>query len=314
VIVFIREHKDHRVNGGLRWGVEPICRVLSGHGLQVAPSTYYAWASRGPSRRDQRDEQIAALIEAERERSRFVRALGSRKMWLRLRGQGHDVARCTVERIMRQRGWEGARRGRRAPRTTQADEHTTRPADLVGRLFTTAAPNRLWVADFTYVPAWDGMVYVAFVIDAFSRRIIGWRAATQMTTPLVLDALVHAVWTRGRDGAADLAGLVHHTDAGSQYTSIAFTGRLLAAGADPSVGSVGDAYDNALAETTIGLYKTELIKAEGPWRDLDQVEAATLEWVHWYNTERTHQAIDDLTPIAAEQLHYRFRATLEQAG
>jgi putative transposase len=137
-------------------------------------------------------------------------------MWLRLRGQGHDVARCTVERIMRQRGWEGARRGRRAPRTTQADEHTTRPADLVGRLFTTAAPNRLWVADFTYVPAWDGMVYVAFVIDAFSRRIIGWRAATQMTTPLVLDALEHAVWTRGRDGAADLAGLVHHTDAGSQ--------------------------------------------------------------------------------------------------
>jgi putative transposase len=242
-----------------------------------------------------------------------VRVLGSRKMWLRLRGQGHEVARCTVERIMRQRGWEGARRGRPV-RTTVASEHDNRPADLVQRQFTAAAPNRLWVADFTYVPAWDGMVYVAFVIDAFSRRITGWRAATTMTTALVLDALEHAVWTRARDGVTGLAGLVHHTDAGSQYTSIAFTERLVQAGAGPSVGSVGDAYDNALAETTIGLFKTELIKAEGPWRDLDQVEAATLEWVHWYNTERTHQATDDLTPIAAEELHYRFRAALDKAG
>ena len=313
MIAFIRGHKDHRVDGGLRWGVEPICTVLSEHGLQVAPSTYDAWASRGPSRRDQRDEQIAALIEAERERSRFVRALGSRKMWLRLRSQGHDVARCTVERVMAAHGWQGARRGRPV-RTTIADDHAARPADLVQRHFDAAAPNRLWVADFTYVPAWDGMVYVAFVIDAFSRRITGWRAATTMTTALVLDALEHAVWTRARDGVADLAGLVHHHDAGSQYTSIAFTERLVQAGADPSVGSVGDAYGNALAETTIGLYKTELIRAEGPWRDVSHVEAATMEWVHWYNTERTHEAIDDLTPMAAEQLHYRFRATLEQAG
>jgi putative transposase len=313
VIAFIREHKDRRVDGGLRWGVEPICAVLSGHGVPIAPSTYYERACRGLSRRDQRDEQIAALIEAERERSRFVRVLGSRKMWLRLRGQGHEVARCTVERIMRQRGWEGARRGRRV-RTTIADEHANRPEDLVQRHFDAAAPNRLWVADFTYCPTWDGMVYVAFVIDAFSRRITGWRAAATMTTALVLDALEHAVWTRGRDGVTDLAGLVHHHDAGSQYVSIAFTERLVQAGADPSVGSVGDAYDNALAETTIGLYKTELIKAHGPWRDLDQVEAATLEWVHWYNTERTHEAVDDLTPVAAEELHYRFRAALDQAG
>ena len=157
------------------------------------------------------------------------------------------------------------------------------------------------------------MVYVAFVIDAFSRRITGWRAATTMTTALVLDALEHAVWARARDGVSDLAGLVHHTDAG-QYTSIAFTERLVQAGADPSVGSVGDVYDNALAETTIRLYKTELIRAEGPWHDVSHVEAATLEWVHWYNTERTHEAIDDLTRVAAEQLHYRFKATLEQAG
>jgi putative transposase len=313
VIAFIREHKDHRIGGGLRWGVEPICAVLSEHGCRVAPSTYYQRLGRTPSRRDQRDSAVAALIAAQREQTRFGRSLGSRKMWLRLRSQGHEVARCTVERVMRAHGWEGARRGRRV-RTTIADDHAARPADLVQRHFDAATPNRLWVADFTYVPAWDGMVYVAFVIDAFSRRITGWRAATTMTTTLVLDALEHAVWTRARDGVADLAGLVHHTDAGSQYTSIAFTERLVQAGADPSVGSVGDAYDNALAETTIGLYKTELIKAEGPWRDLDQVEAATLEWVHWYNTERTHEAIDDLTPVAAEELHYRFRATLEQAG
>ena len=312
MIAFIREHKDHRVDGGLRWGVEPICAVLSGHGLQIAPSTYYERAARGPSRRDQRDEQVAALIEVQRDHNRFARSLGSRKMWLRLRGQGHDVARCTVERVMRAHGWEGARRGRPV-RTTMASEQHTRPADLVQRHFDAAVPNRLWVADFTYCPTWDGMVYVAFVIDAFSRRITGWRAATQMTTVLVLDAVEHAMWTRARGGVADLAGLVHHHDAGSQYSSIAFTERLVAAGADPSVGSVGDAYDNALAETTIGLYKTELIKAEGPWRDLDQVEAATLEWVHWYNTERTHQAIDDLTPVAAEELHYRFRAALDRA-
>jgi putative transposase len=312
VIAFIGEHKDHRVDGGLRWGVEPICAVLSEHGCQIAPSSYYERLARMPSRRDQRDSQVAALIAAQRD-SRFGRSLGSRKMWLRLRGQGHDVARCTVERVMAAHGWEGARRGRRV-RTTIADDHTARPADLVQRQFGAAAPNRLWVADFTYVPAWDGMVYVAFVIDAFSRRITGWRAATTMTTALVLDALEHAVWTRARDGVTDLAGLVHHHDAGSQYTSIAFTERLVQAGADPSAGSVGDAYDNALAETTTGLYKTELIKAEGPWRDLDQVEAATLEWVHWYNTERTHEAIDDLTPVAAEELHYRFRATLDRAG
>lgn len=312
MIAFIRGHKDRR-DGGLRWGVQPICAVLSEHGCQIAPSTYYERLARVPSRRDQRDERVAALIEAEREQSRFARALGSRKMWLRLRGQGHDVARCTVERVMRARGWEGARRGRPV-RTTVADQNAARPADLVQRHFDAAAPNRLWVADFTYCPTWDGMVYVAFVIDAFSRRITGWRAATTMTTALVLDALEHAVWTRGRDGAADLAGLVHHHDAGSQYAAIAFTERLAQAGAVPSVGSVGDAYDNALAETTIGLFKTELIKAHGPWRNLDQVEAATLEWVHWYNTERTHEAAGDLTPVAAEELHYRFRAALNRVG
>jgi putative transposase len=189
--------------------------VLSEHGCQIAPSTYYERLARTPSRRARRDSETAALIAAQREQNRFARSLGSRKMWLRLRGQGHEVARCTVERVMAAHGWEGARRGRRV-RTTIANERAARPADLVDRHFDAAAPNRLWVADFTYVPAWDGMVYVAFVIDAFSRRITGWRASTTMTTALVLDALEHAVWTRAGDGVSDLAGLVHHHDAGIQ--------------------------------------------------------------------------------------------------
>ena len=190
----------------------------------------------------------------------------------------------------------------------------TRPADLVDRQFSAPAPNRLWVADFTYVATWAGMVYVAFVFDVFSRRIVGWRADTRMTTPLVLDALEMALWTRHKDGVTALAGLVHHNDAGSQYTSIAFTERLCQAGVDPSVGSVGDAYDNALAESQIGCYKTELINPDSPWRDLAQVEAATLDWVDWFNTERPHESIDDLTPIEAEQLHYRLITDLAEAG
>jgi len=281
MIAFICEHKDRR-DGGPQWGVQPICAVPSEHGCQIAPSTYYERLARGPSRRDQRDEQVAALIAAQRERSRFARVLGSRKMWLR--GQGHDVARCTVERIMRQRGWEGGRR----VRATIADERAARPADLAQRHFDAATPNRLWVADFTYCPTWDGMVYVAFVIDAFSRRITGWRAATTMTTALVLDALEHAIWAAAATGWPIWPGWCTTTMPAAQYAAIAFTERLAQAGAAPSVGPVGDAYDNALAETTIGLFKTELIKAHGPWRNLDQVEAATLEWVHWYNTERTH--------------------------
>ncbi len=179
---------------------------------------------------------------------------------------------------------------------------------------TPLAPNRLWVADFTYVPTWAGVVYVAFVLDAFSRRILGWRAAMNMHTALVLDALEMAIWTRARGGVTDLTGLVHHNDAGSQYTSIAFTTRLIDAGVDPSVGSVGDAYDNALAETTIGLYKTEWINRGGPWRNLDHVEIATLEWVDWYNHRRPHEAIDDLTPVAVEGLHYAHRTALTEAA
>ena len=313
MIAFITEHKDHRVGDGLRWGVEPLCAVLSEHGIGISPSTYYEWVNRKPSARALRDEQVTELIRAERASSRLVAALGSRKMWLRLRGKGHDVARCTIERLYRANGWEGAQYGRK-PRTTIPDKDAARAADLVNRDFDPPAPNRLWVADFTYVPTWLGMVYVAFVIDAFSRRVIGWRAATSMTTPLMLDALEHALFTRAQEGVTDLTGLVAHSDAGSQYTSIAFTARLLEAGVDASVGSVGDAYDNALAESTIGSFKTEQINRHGPWRDVNHVEVATFEWVDFFNTQRPHESLEDLTPVVVEQIHYAHRTPLAQAG
>jgi putative transposase len=303
---YIRLHREE-------FGVEPICRVLSEHGIKIAPSTYYDQVSRRPSRRDLRDVQIVEAISAERDRQKLFTRFGPRKMWLHLRGQGVDVARCTIERLYAEQGWAGALRAKRI-RTTIADEHADRPADLVDRDFTATAPNQLWVADFTYVATWSGTVYVAFIIDVFSRMIVGWRAATSMSTELVLDTLEHAIWTRHQRGISDLSGLVHHTDAGSQYTSFAFTNRLVQAGVDPSVGSVGDAYDNALAESQIGLYKTELIRPEGPWRDVEHVEVETLNWADWFNTERIHEAIDDMTPRAVEEFHYAARNQLTPTG
>jgi putative transposase len=287
--------------------------VLSEHGVPIAPSSYYDTVTRPRSRRATRDEQIVALIDAERDRQKLYARFGARKMWLHLRARGHEVARCTIERIYREQGWSGAQR-RKSVRTTIGDPASDRPADLVDRQFIATRPNQLWVADFTYVPTWAGMVYVAFVFDVFARRIVGWRAATAMTTDLVLATLEHAMWTRARDGVTDLTGLIHHTDAGSQYTSIAFTQRLLDAGIDASVGSVGDAYDNALAESQIGLYKAELIRPEGPWRDVEHVEIETLNWVAWFNHERPHEANDDLTPVAAEQHHYAARNQLTPTG
>jgi putative transposase len=309
---FVAEHADRRTVDGLRWGVEPICTVLTEHGCKIAPSSYYEARSRGPSRRALREAEILALIEEARQH-RFRVRFGARKMWLHLRTQGHDVARCTVERLMAAQGWAGALRGK-SVRTTTPAEHHTRPADLVDRDFTATRPNQLWVADFTYVATWSGTVYVAFVFDVFSRRIVGWRAATTMTTDLVLDTLEMAIWSRARDGVEDLTGLVHHTDAGSQYASFAFTTRLIEAGVDPSVGSAGDAYDNALAESQIGTYKTELIRPAGPWRDIEHVELETLHWVDWFNTERPHESIDDLTPTQAEELHYAARNGLVPTG
>jgi putative transposase len=321
VIRFIAEYRDHRVIGpdgrvGLRWGVEPMCAALSEHGITISPSTYYEQVAKAPTRAQLRDEQVAELIRAEREHpgyGRFASTLGSRKMWIRLRGKGHDVARCTVERLMRINGWRGASYGS-GHKTTIADQRHRRSADLVERNFAAPAPNRLWVTDFTYVPTWTGMVYVAFVIDAYARRIIGWRAARRMNTALVLDALEQAIFTRAQQGITDLAGLVAHSDAGSQYTSIAFTTRLVEAGVDPSVGSVGDALDNALAETTVGSFKNELIRRQGPWRDVDHVEVETLNWVDWFNNQRPHEYLDDLTPVAAEQLHYAHRSAPAVVG
>jgi len=311
-VEFIDQHRD-RVVEGRKLGVEPICRVLCEHGIKIAPSTYYEVRSREPSRRAVRDVEVVELIRTARETKKLRQRFGARKMWLYLRRNGHDVARCTVERLMAQQGWTGALRGK-GVRTTIPAPADPRPEDLVDRDFTATAPNQLWVADFTYVATWSGTVYVAFVFDVFSRRIVGWRAATSMTTELVLDTLEMAIWSRGREGIEDLSGLVHHTDAGSQYTSFAFTQRLIDEGVDPSVGSVGDAYDNALAESQIGAYKTELIQPEGPWRDVEHVELETLTWVDWFNHERPHESVDDLTPIEVEQVHYAARNRLVPTG
>lgn len=287
--------------------------MLSEHGIKIAPSTYYDNVSRKPSKRAVRDAEIVAVIEAERARQKLFARFGARKMWLHLRSKGIEVARCTVERLYAEQGWAGALRVKRI-RTTIPDEKAERPEDLVDRQFVASRPNQLWVADFTYVATWSGTVYVAFIFDVFSRMIVGWRAATSMTTDLVLDTLEHAIWTRRRDGITDLTGLVHHTDAGSQYTSFAFTTRLIEAGVDASVGSIGDAYDNALAESQIGLYKAELIRPESPWRDVEHVEIETLNWVDWFNTERPHESVDDLTPTRVEEVHYAARNRLRPTG
>jgi putative transposase len=302
-VTYIDEHKH-------LFGVEPICRTLTAHGWPIASGTYRAAVRRLPSARSRRDASLTEYIRRVHEAN--YRVYGARKAWLALNRDGIPVARCTVERLMRSLGLHGVVRGK-TRRTTIADQHAARPADLVQRRFTTDRPNRLWVADFTYVPTWSGVVYVAFVIDAYSRRILGWRTATSMKTTLVLDALEMAIWSRGRHGVTDLSGLIHHHDAGSQYTSIAFTERLAAAGVDASVGSVADAFDNALAESTIGLFKTELIKPGGPWRSCDQVEIATLEYVDWYNHRRLHSGAADLPPEIFEALHHPTEPRLAEA-
>jgi putative transposase len=309
---FIAGHADRDL-GGLRWGVEPICRVLSEHGCPIAPSTYYAAVARArtPSARERRDELLK--VEIIRVHDDNYRVYGARKVWLQLNREGIPVARCTVERLMSELGLVGARRGRRV-RTTVADGTAARPTDLVERNFNPPAPNCTWVADFTYVPTWSGMVYVAFVIDAYSRRILGWRAATSMKTVLVLDALEQAIWTRRQAGIIEFDALIHHNDAGAQYTSIAFTERLAETGAAPSVGSIGDAYDNALAESMIGLFKTEMIKPGGPWRTVEQVEIATLEYIDWFNHRRLFEACGDVPPAELEAAHYRQHPALTAAS
>ena len=253
-----------------------MCAQLTELGCAFAPSSYYEARSRPPSARALRDEALKGVIAAEYDDN--YRVYGARKMWLHLRGMGIDVARCTVERLMRVLGLRGARRGT-VRRTTIADPAAVRAKDLVRRNFRPLAPNRLWVADFTYVSTQGGWVYVAFVIDAYARRILGWKVSASMTTDFVLDAINQAIFTRRREGVKDLSGLIHHNDAGSQYTAVRFTDRLLEEGIDPSVGTVGDAHDNSLAESVNGLYKTELIKPRRPWRNAAHVEAETAAYV-----------------------------------
>ena len=281
------------------FGVEPICQALA-----IAPSSYYAARSRPPSARSVRDAALGADIDR-LHRANFA-VYGARKLWHALRREGTTVGRDQVARVMRGLGLAGAVRGK-VKRTTVSSELSPRPADLVERVFSAPAPNRLWVADITYVSTWSGFVYTAFVIDAFSRRIVGWRVSSSLRAELALDALEMAIWSRR---SADLGGLVHHSDRGVQYLAIRYTERLADEGAVTSVGSRGDSYDNALAESVNGLYKTELIRARGPWRTADQVELATAAWVAWWNAERLHGACGDIPPAEFEAAyHQRLQAS-----
>lgn len=272
--------------------------------LQVAPSAYrrYAARCRQPqlrSQRAQKDEQLRPQIYRVWEQNFCV--YGARKVWKQMNRESIRVARCTVERLMGDLGIEGVRRGKRV-RTTVPDSAAACPQDLVRRHFEADRPNRLWVADFTYVSTWQGWLYVAFIIDAYAKRIVGWRASSSMTTDFVLDALEQAVYDR-RPSQAD--GLIHHSDRGSQYVSIRYSERLGEAGINPSVGNTGSAYDNALAETINGLYKTEVIHRRAPWKTKASVELATLEWVSWFNHQRLLGSIGDIPPAEAEARYYR---------
>lgn len=281
-------------------GVEPICTVLRSAGVQVAPSTYYANKARAPSARARRDAVMGPVLEQLWEDN--YRVYGARKLWKTARRAGHGVGRDQVARLMRTAGIEGVRRGKRV-RTTKTDPGAPRHPDLVKRNFTATTPNDLWVTDLTYVPTWSGVAYVCFIIDVYSRMIVGWRAASHMRTTMVLDAIEMARWSRGNT----LPGLRCHSDAGTQFTSIRYGERLAEIGAIPSIGTVGDSYDNALAETVNGYYKTELIYGparRGPWKTVDDVELATLGWVHWHNTCRLHGYLGDIPPAEYEQAFY----------
>jgi transposase InsO family protein len=298
MIAFIEDHRK-------AYGVEPICRVLP-----IAPSTYHEHAAkrREPARRSERarrDEMLKGEVQRVFEEN--FRVYGVRKVWRQLGREGIAVARCTVARLMRTMGLQGAVRGKPI-HTTRSDKAVPCPLDRVNRHFQAPRPNALWLADFTYVATWSGFVYVAFVIDAFARRIVGWRVSRSAHAGFVLDALEQALHARRpvRGG-----GLVHHSDRGVQYVSIKYTERLAQAGIEPSVGSVGDSYDNALAESVIGLFKAEVIHRRGPWRSIEAVEFATLEWVDWFNHRRLLEPIGNIPPAEAEARYY---ATLEETA
>jgi putative transposase len=291
---YIDEHKEV-------FGVEPICKEL-----QIAPSTYYAQKTRPPSKMCLRHEAMKQRIEEVFDQN--YRVYGIHKVWKQLGREGETAGRDQVGRLMGELGFEGVRRGKRR-KTTKADPSAPRPPDLVDRDFSASRPNQLWVADFTYVSTWSGFCYAAFVIDVFSRMIVGWRVATSMTTDLVLDTLEMALWRRDER----VAGVICHSDAGSQYTSIRYTERLDEVHAAPSIGSRGDSYDNAMAESVIGLYKTELIRPRGPWHNAEEVELATLPYVDWFNSTRLHTEIGDVPPAEFEATYYRQTEATEAA-
>jgi len=288
VIRYIDSRKD-------RWGVEPICRAL-----QFAPSTYYAARSRPPCARDLRDEALKVEIKRVYDAS-FDGCYGVKKVWKQLNHEQVRVANCTVRRLMKAEGLSGVRRGRQFKLTTISDENQHRPSDLVDRQFVASAPNRLWVADLTYVKTHTGWTYVAFIIDVFSRAIVGWQASTSLRSDLAIDALEMAIYSRN---GRDLSTLIHHSDRGVQYLSIRYSERLGEAEIVASVGSKGDSYDNALAESFNGLYKTELIHRKGPWRNVEHVEWATLNYLDWFNNRRIHEALDYVSPVEFERAYY----------
>jgi putative transposase len=293
MVAFIDAHREVH-------GVESICTLLP-----IAPSTYFRHKAQhaDPDRRSaraRRDDELRAIIR--RIWTEHFQVYGPRKVWRQMGREGLRVARCRVRRLMRAMGLAGAVRGRAWVTTTQSQRDAQRPADLVERNFTATRPNQLWVSDFTYVATWRGFVYVAFVIDVFARRIVGWRASASLRAELALDALEQAIYDRCDTDTGDL---VHHSDRGTQYLSIRYTERLADAGIELSVGSRGDAYDNALAETVIGLFKTEVIRRRGPWRSLETVEFATLEWVDWFNTRRLLEPIGFIPPAEYEARYYQ---------
>jgi putative transposase len=286
------------------FGVEPICAVLSAHGCKIAPSTYWSTKARPPSARAGRHAVLMPILLGLWVAN--YRVYGARKLWKAAVRAGHHVGRDQVAHLMGELGIHGVRRGRRRV-TTRPNPAAQRPLDLVRRNFVADRPDELWVTDLTYVPTWSGVAYVCFIVDAFSRMIVGWRVAANMRTTMVLDALEMARWSRG----ARLEGLVAHSDAGSQYTSIRYGERLDEIGAQPSIGSIGDSYDNALAESVNASYKCELIRGpnQGPWRSVDDVELATLAWVHWHNTQRLHGYLADVPPTEFEAAFYAAQQT-----
>jgi putative transposase len=281
-VAFIDAHRD-------RWSVAAMCRVL-----ELPERSYYAAKARPASARAVSDQRWRVEIRRVWEANYGV--YGARRVWAALRREGHEVARCTVERLMADMGLVGVQRGRRA-RTTTADAGAPRPPDLVDRRFVAERPNQLWVTDITYVSTWDGWLYVAFVLDVYSRVIVGWQVASHLRTELVLDAIEMAIWRRDTTG-----GLTCHSDAGCQFTSYRYSQRLAEAGIAASIGSVGDSYDNAMAEALNGTYKAELIRPRGPWRSRAQAEFATIEWIDWYNTARLHGEIGHRPPAEHEAL------------